>query len=137
MSWTTLTVETLSGSYGLYCSYKSYTDWMVQYTLQHGLTAWAWNWKTKVKYTWPLLSCPWLFLSKLCNRFHVANGQLFFYQMNSSINPTINLVIFTVSFQKTLFTLTVTSPACLYWMYLFNLCISLQVYSALFWKCVN
>lgn len=23
---------------------------MVQYTLQHGLTAWAWNWKTKVKY---------------------------------------------------------------------------------------
>lgn len=36
----------LSRSYRLYYSYNSHTDW----TLQHGLTAWAWNWKTKVKY---------------------------------------------------------------------------------------
>lgn len=43
-------VAALSRSYRLYCPYKSHAGWMLRYSLQHGLTAWAWNWKTKVKY---------------------------------------------------------------------------------------
>lgn len=49
----------LSRSYGLYYSYKSHTERTLRCSLQHELTAWAWNWKTKVKYRdyyWALMS---------------------------------------------------------------------------------